>query len=218
MMNSNYKMSCSTPDGSIWQLSSTMIVSATEAIHLTIFAKHLARNCFLGCGFKKKLLALHFRQGDPCTQSLMASHSAKHGMNPKKFYDFSFGHNFCFVFPPFKTPLYPHQMWPNWPNWPHPLCWHLLLEPPSIPLPWLHQSGRRISQISRLSLPPQTKWCFSMLEMNFKWIKAPQLNFTIMTPCETSRFDQISLLWRPSWIAIIIVVISMIKGLPPGLR
>ena len=47
---------------------------------------------------------------------------------------------------------------------------------PSIPLPWLHQSGRRISQISPLSLPPQTKWCCSMLEMNCEWIKAPEFS------------------------------------------
>ena len=71
MMSSNYKMSCSTPDGSIWQLSSIRILSATEAIHLTIITNSLSRNCFGGCSFKKKLPALHFRQCDPFTESLM---------------------------------------------------------------------------------------------------------------------------------------------------
>ena len=64
MMSSNYKISCSTPDGSIWQLSSIRILSATEAIHVKIFAKHLPHkhNCFGGGGFKKKLPAIHSRQ------------------------------------------------------------------------------------------------------------------------------------------------------------
>ena len=36
-----------------------------------------------------------------------ASYSAKHGMNPKKFFVFSFGHNFCFVFLLSRPPCIP---------------------------------------------------------------------------------------------------------------
>ena len=197
MMNSNYKMSCCTPDGSIWQLSSIRKLYATEAIHLTFWQslQIVYRAGVLGVAASKRNF-LPFISGN-VTLSLKvwcASYSAKYGMNPKIFFVFSFGHNFCFVFLLSRPPCIPTKCDQTDQTDHTPLCWHLLLEPPSIPLPWLHQSGRRISQISRLSLPPQTKWCFPMLEMNCKWIKAPQLNFTILTPCKTSRFDQISLL------------------------
>ena len=101
-MSSNYKMSCSTPHGSIWQISSIRILSATEAIHLTIFTNIIPRNCFGGCGFKKKSPAFHFRQRDPFTQSLMRILFCQAWNEPKEIFFcnivFSFGHNFCFVF------------------------------------------------------------------------------------------------------------------------
>ena len=67
-----------------------------------------------------------------------ASYSAKHGMNPKKFFFFnivfSFGHIFCFVFLP-RPPCIPTKCDQTGQTDHTPLCWHLLLEPPLSPSP-----------------------------------------------------------------------------------